>query len=253
MKLRTTVAPAALTALALAVGAGTSAAEPAAAPVQTEVHYEVSRQGDAAVLKTTDGVLKTVGDQLVLTDKAGTPVAAIPLTYRMDNAAYPIAAEIKDDTAILTPSREGGTPLADIAASEIVTVEQAAAPIAESFTPRDQSALGTFAQRLTIGSAVSAIVGAVLGGGVGCLVGGAAGATIASPVIALLLPWVGAAVAGCVLGAATLGAVGAMVGLVTVGGPLALFSAFQYFSTILTPCPPELAYCKDPSVPAPAK
>ncbi|WP_067535311.1 hypothetical protein [Nocardia crassostreae] len=253
MKFRNTVVPAALTALTVAIGAGVSTAAPAVEPVQTDVHFEVSRQGDSAVLKTTDGALRTVGDQLVLTDAAGTPVAAIPLTYRMDNAAYPIAAEIKDGTAILTPSREGGTPLADIAASEIVTVEQAAQPIAESFTPRDQSALGTFAQRLTISSAISAIVGAVLGGGVGCLVGGAAGATIASPVIALLLPFVGAAVTGCVLGAATLGAVGAMVGLVTVGGPLALFSAFQYFSTILAPCPPELAYCKDPSVPAPAK
>ncbi|MFX0577322.1 hypothetical protein [Nocardia nepalensis] len=253
MNSRKFIVTAALAATAVGIGSGTVYAEPTAAPVQTEVHYEVSRQGDSAVLKTTDGVLRTVADQLVLTDAAGTPAAAIPLTYRMDNTAYPITARIDGDTAVLTPSRERGTPIADIAASDIITPEQAAKPIAESLTPRDQSALGTFAQRLTIGSAVSAIVGAVLGGGVGCLVGGAAGATLASPVIALLLPFVGAAVAGCVLGAATLGAVGAMVGLVTVGGPLALFSAFQYFSTILSPCPAELPACKDPMVPAAPK
>jgi len=45
-----------------------------------------------------------------------------------------------------------------------------------------------------------------------------------------------------------------MLGLVTVGGPLAVFSAYQYFSTILAPCPAELgAYCKDPAVPTPPK
>ncbi|MBF6133920.1 hypothetical protein IU501_13015 [Nocardia otitidiscaviarum] len=87
--------------------------------------------------------------------------------------------------------------------------------MAESL-PRDQAALGTLAQRLTIGSAISAI-------------------------------------AGCVMGAASLGAVGGMVGLVTVGGPLALFSAFQYFSTILSPCPPELPACMNPATPAPPK
>ncbi|WP_194813351.1 hypothetical protein [Nocardia sp. XZ_19_385] len=251
MKLHRSVVTAALAAVALGVSSGVTNAEPA--PAQHEVHYEVSRQGDSAVLSTSNGKLLTVGDQLVVTDAQDTPVAAIPLTYRIDATAYPIAAQIDGSTAVLTPSREGGTPVAAVAPSEVVSTDQALQTVAESFTPRDQGALGVLAQRLTIGSAISAIIGAVLGGGVGCLVGGAAGATIASPVIALLLPWVGATIAGCVLGAATLGAVGAMVGLLTVGGPLALFSAYQYFSTILAPCPPELPACKDPMVPAPPK
>ncbi|MEV6321210.1 hypothetical protein AB0M45_08435 [Nocardia sp. NPDC051787] len=246
MKLRNSVVTAVLAAVAVGVSAGATHAAPE--PAQQEVHYEVSRQGDSAVI-STDGKLQTVGDQLVLTDVSGTPVAAVPLTYRMDAMAYPIAARIEGNTATLTPSRERGIAVAPISQAEIVTVEQAAKPVAESFTPRDQLALGAFTQRVTIGGAISAIIGAVLGGGVGCLLGAAAGATIASPVIALLLPWVGATIAGCVLGAATFGAVGSMVGLITVGGPVALFSAFQYFSTILTPCPPELPYCKDPAAP----
>ncbi|MFC4376335.1 hypothetical protein ACFO5K_19750 [Nocardia halotolerans] len=40
------------------------------------------------------------------------------------------------------------------------------------------------------------------------------------------------------LSAATLGALG---GLITVGGPLAPVSAYQYFSTILAPCPAPTA------------
>ncbi|PWV70640.1 hypothetical protein DFR69_11259 [Nocardia neocaledoniensis] len=250
MKMSTTLATAALTALALGVGTGTGHAEPA--PAQTEVHYEVSRQGDAAVVTTGDGKLTVVDGQLVLTTAADVPVAALPLSYRLDDKLFPIAATVEGGKATLTPAREGGTPVA--AATDLISADAAAKQIAESFTPRDQTALGVLSQRLGIGSAVAAIVGAVVGGGVGCLIGGAAGAAIASPVIALLVPWVGATVAGCVLGAATLGAVGTMVGLITVGGPLALFSAYQYFSTILAPCPAELgAYCKDPAVPAPAK
>ncbi|TCJ93266.1 hypothetical protein [Nocardia alba] len=249
MKLSTTLATAAMTtALALCVSTGTGTADPAP---QTEVRYEVSRQGDSAVL-STDGKLQVVDGQLLLTTGADTPVAALPLTYRMDDKVFPIAATIDGGTATLTPSREGGAPVA--AATNVITQDAAARQIAESFTPRDQAALGVLSQRLGVGGAVAAIVGAVVGGGVGCLVGGAAGAAIASPVIVLLVPWVGATVAGCVLGAATLGAVGTMLGLVTVGGPLAVFSAYQYFSTILAPCPADLgAYCKDPAVPTPPK
>ncbi|MEU4417149.1 hypothetical protein ACIBEH_24030 [Nocardia salmonicida] len=248
MKLSTTLATAAMTALALSVSTGTGNADPAP---QTEVRYEVSRQGDSAVL-STDGKLHIVDGQLLLTTGADTPVAALPLTYRMDDKVFPIAATIDGGTATLTPSKENGAPVA--AATNVITQDAAAQQIAESFTPRDQAALGVLSQRLGVGGAVAAIVGAVVGGGVGCLVGGAAGATIASPVIVLLVPWVGATVAGCVLGAATLGAVGTMLGLVTVGGPLAVFSAYQYFSTILAPCPAELgAYCKDPAVPTPPK
>ncbi|MEU3010142.1 hypothetical protein [Nocardia asteroides] len=249
MKISTALATASLTTLALCVSTGVGHADPAS---QTDVHYEVSRQGDAAVITTSDGKLQVVGDQLVLTTAADIPVAAVPLSYRIDDQLFPIAATIDQGKATLAPSREGAAPVA--AATDLISADTAVKQVAESFTPRDQSALGVFGQRLGIGSAVAAIVGAVVGGGAGCLVGAAAGATIASPVIVLLVPWVGATVAGCVLGAATLGAVGSMVGLITVGGPLALFSAYQYFSTIIAPCPADLgAYCKDPAVPVPAK
>ncbi|MET8652491.1 MULTISPECIES: hypothetical protein [Nocardia] len=247
MKFRSSIMTAALAAVALGVSAGASHAAPAPEQ-QQDISYEVTRQGDSAVVTLDSGKLRVVADQLVITDDRDTPVAALPLSYRMDALAYPISANIDGRTATLTPTKDAGTPVAAVSPSQIVTADQ----VAESFTPRDLTALGALAQRITIGSAVSAVVGAVLGGGVGCLLGAAGGAAIASPVIALLLPFVGAAIAGCVLGAATFGAVGGMVGLITVGGPLALFAAFQYFSTILAPCPAELPYCKDPAVPAPA-
>ncbi|MFE3003149.1 hypothetical protein ACFXG4_50475 [Nocardia sp. NPDC059246] len=253
--MRKTTTAALLTATAIALTTATAGADPAPAdPTPNAVHYEVARRGDTALLTTSDGKLKVDGDQLVVTDHTDQPVAAIPLTYQIDNTAYPINARIDGGTATLTPSRTDGRPAEAVSRDQVITTDQAAKQIAESLNPRDAQALGTFAQRLSIGAAVSAVLGAVLGAGVGCLTGAAVGAAISSPVIFLLAPFVGAAVAGCVLGAATLGAVGSMTGLVVAGGPITLFAAIQYFSTILAPCPPELAYCKDPAQPAaPAK
>ncbi|MFX0578297.1 hypothetical protein [Nocardia nepalensis] len=246
MKMRTTAMTAALAAAALVTTAATTYAAPGT-DESAAVSYEVTRRGDSAVLTIANGTLRAVDQQLVLFDRDDRPVAALPLAYRIDDTAYPISARIDGTSAILTPSKDNPQTITPVAASDIVTVDQAATQVAESFTPRDAQALGAFAQRAAIGAAVSAVLGAVLGAGVGCLVGGAVGAAISSPVIALLVPFVGATIAGCVLGMATLGAVGAMAGIVLAGGPITLFSAIQYFSTILAPCPPELAYCKDPA------
>ncbi|OBA40388.1 hypothetical protein A5780_07355 [Nocardia sp. 852002-20019_SCH5090214] len=236
-----------LAATALALAAATANATPQPSHDNTAVRYEVTRQGDAAVVTISGGELRLATDQLVLIDRDQQPVAAIPLTYRIDNTAYPIAVRIDGATATLIPDKAGGQPVQAVTRDQIITTDQAATQIAESFTPRDAQALGVFAQRAAIAAAVSAVLGAVLGAGVGCLVGAAAGAAISSPVLALLVPFVGATIAGCVLGAATLGAVGSMIGLVVAGGPITLFSAIQYFSTILAPCPPDTAYCKDPA------
>ncbi|MEU0507215.1 hypothetical protein [Nocardia sp. NPDC005998] len=254
MKMRKVSITAALAATAVAVTTATAQAAPTTDGESSAVHYEVTRSGDSAILAVSGGTLRHLDQQLVLFDRTDQPVAAIPLSYRVDDTAYPITASIDGTTATLTPSKNDGRPATHIAASDIVTVEQAATQVAESFTPRDAQALGAFAQRAAIGAAVSAVVGAAIGAGVGCLAGGAVGAAISSPVIFLLAPFVGATVAGCVLGMATLGAVGSMAGIVLAGGPITLFSAIQYFSTILAPCPPELPSCKDPAQPAaPAK
>ncbi|MGV9612572.1 hypothetical protein [Nocardia xishanensis] len=247
MKTMNKAVTAALAAAAMLTTTATAHAAPAADDPAGAVRYEVARSGDSAVLTITNGALRQVDQQLVLLDRDDRPVVAIPLTYQIDDTAYPIATRIDGATATLTPSKDNPQHVTPVAAKDIVTVDQAATQVAESFTPRDAQALGVFAQRAAIGAAVSAVLGAVLGAGVGCLVGAAAGATISSPLIALLVPVVGATIAGCVLGMATLGAVGSMAGIVLAGGPITLFSAIQYFSTILAPCPPELPYCKDPA------
>ncbi|WP_068278569.1 hypothetical protein [Aldersonia kunmingensis] len=263
MRIKSAAATAVLAAVAVAVTAGTANAAPSPAvpaqsaqpaPQASEVSYEVTKSGDAAVLNIFGGKIQQLDSQLVISDAADHQIAVLPLRVQIDDMAYPVAAQVDGSTATLTPSKVAGERVAaPVSQNQVIPVQQAAAQGGESFMPRDAQALGAFAQRAGVGTAVSAVLGAVLGAGTGCLMGAAVGATLTSPLIPLLVPFVGGAIAGCLVGMALMGPVGSIVGTVFAGGPIIAFSAFQYFSTILAPCPPQLAYCKDPAtVPAPA-
>ncbi|MEV0106392.1 hypothetical protein AB0H42_08625 [Nocardia sp. NPDC050799] len=244
MKFRTSVATAAVAVASLGAAATPAYAQPA--PVPRELTYEITQEGASAVVDT-NGKWQQAGDQLILKAVDDTPLTTVPLTYRKDGLAYPIAARIDGGIAVLTPQRDRGVPVAPVHAP-VITPEQAGTEIAEQFTPRDLQALGVFTQRATMSAAIAGAIGAVLGGSLGCVLGAATGALVSSPIALLLVPFVGATIGGCVAGAATLGAAGGIIGAFLIGGPVAVFAAFQYFSTILSPCPPEHPACR-PSTP----
>ncbi|MCX4093251.1 hypothetical protein [Nocardia sp. alder85J] len=270
--LKKLTASVALTTAVIAVAAGNAQADPApAAPApgvtvqdgivhvpasQTlevgGVHYTLSRDGDSAVLTSTDGAFQTVGSSLVVTNANGEGVDSIPLTYRKDATEFPIAAQISDNTVRLTPDTkaEDGKPVEHpLSASDIADVKPLTAQqITESFTPRDQQELSAFGSRATISSATGAVIGAILGGGLGCVIGAGIVGTISGAVSALLAGLPGAVI-GCVAGAATVGSVGTLVGSALVTGPILLWSAYQYFSTITSPCYGPGTYCVDPAQP----
>ncbi|MQY24793.1 hypothetical protein [Nocardia aurantia] len=265
-------AAAALATAVVAVTAATAQAEPApAAPAvgvtvqdgvvhvpasQTlevnGVHYTLSRDGDSAVLTSTDGAFKTVGSSLVVTNAAGEGVDSIPLTYRKDATEFPIAAQISDNTVRLTPdtkAEDGKLAEHPLTATDIANSKPLSAQeVTESFTPRDQQELSAFSSRASIASTTGAIIGAILGGGLGCVIGAGVVGTISGAVTALLGAFP-AAVVGCVAGAATVGSVGTLVGAALVAGPIVLWSAYQYFSTITSPCNGPGTYCVDPAQP----
>ncbi|MCX4093250.1 hypothetical protein [Nocardia sp. alder85J] len=220
------------------------------------VHYTMSRDGDSVVLSSTNGTFQTVGTSLVVTNANGEGVDSIPLTYRKDATEFPIAAQISDNTVRLTPDTkaEDGKPVEHpLSASDIADVKPLTAQqITESFTPRDQQELSAFGSRATISSATGAAIGAIIGGGLGCVIGAGIVGTISGAVSALLAGLPGAVV-GCVAGAATVGTVGSLIGSALVTGPVLLWSAYQYFSTITSPCYGPGTYCVDPAQPAPPK
>ncbi|MQY24794.1 hypothetical protein [Nocardia aurantia] len=219
------------------------------------VHYTVSRDGDSAVLTSTDGTFRTVGGNLVISN-AGGDVDSIPLAYRKDATEFPIAAQISDNTVRLTPDTkaEDGKPVENpITAQDIANAKPLSAQeITESFTPRDAQELSAFSQRSSIASTTGAIIGAIIGGGLGCVVGAGVAGTISAAVSALLAGLPGAVI-GCVAGAATVGTVGTLLGSALVTGPILLWAAYQYFSTITSPCYGPGTYCVDPAQPAPPK
>ncbi|MGF6886542.1 hypothetical protein ABIA39_004684 [Nocardia sp. GAS34] len=247
MKMRNVAAVAVPLVAAVSLSAGVSAAAPPPSDAAGAVHYTVSRSGDSAVIATDGHWLQDAG-RMLLENASGAIETILPSTYRIDDTAYPLQAHIDGGTVTLTPVRHNGTHVTDpVHPTDLVPVSKLQT-VAESFTPRDQQAMTALSQRLIITSSVSAVLGAIVGGGAGCLLGAAVGAAGAG-VATLLVGLVPGAVVGCVVGAGLLGPAGALGGLILVGGPMLAFSAFQYFSTILSPCTTPGPYCADPAHP----
>ncbi|QKT08908.1 hypothetical protein HUN08_18095 [Gordonia sp. X0973] len=248
MKQHRIAATAALLIAALGAGAATAQAAPTTASVKP-VHYQVRSIAGGATVKIDNGSFTQNGRELNIRASNGQSVGQLPLTYQINNIARPLIATISGNTATLTAVRTGPGRIVTPVTRQI-SLADAKHKAAESFTPRDQQALAAFSNRSTIGSFVSAAVGAGIGAGIGCVVGALAGAIVTLPLATLLG---GGPLAGCIAGAllGTFG--GASAGLLLVGVPIILFSAFQYFSTVTSPCTAKGAYCQDPAHPKPEK
>jgi hypothetical protein len=253
MQMRKFAAAAAMTAAAVGIAAGTATAAPTApAYPQKAVHYTIGHTGHTVVINATDGQFKVVDDahagrQLEILNNTGTTVATeLPLTFHVDNTVYNISAAINGHTATLTPQSK---PVAKIDGPlPVARPISSLKPVSESFTPRDQQALSALGSRATTSSLTAAVLGAVIGGTVGCILGAITGAST-SAVSGILAPLsLGAAGVGCITGITILGSVGTVAGLIFIGGPLILFAAYQYFSTVFSPCLTPGAYCKDPAL-----
>ncbi|MGF6886541.1 hypothetical protein ABIA39_004685 [Nocardia sp. GAS34] len=249
MKMRNVAAVAVPLVAAVGMSAGVAAAAPSPSDSAGPIHYTVSRSGDSAVIATDGHWLQDAG-RILLENASGAVEAMLPSTYRIDDTAYPVQAHIDGGTVTLTPVRHNGTHVTDPTYPSDLVPASKLQTVAESFTPRDQQALAALASRSTIASISSAVLGAIVGGGAGCLLGAAVGATSVG-IATLLTGLVPGAVVGCIVGAGLLGSVGAIGGMILVGGPMLAFSAFQYFSTILSPCTTPGTYCANPATGTP--
>ncbi|MEU1521005.1 hypothetical protein ABZ413_02240 [Nocardia rhamnosiphila] len=254
MKMRKYVVAAAIAAAATTAVGGTTYAAPVDAPdgstLSTDlapgINYTASIVDNSVVISTDAGSLTTVGNQFQILDDHGNMVAGIPLTYRKNNADYPIAAKVRERTVTLTPSTDASqaVPAQDVAQDIAVPQVDAAGLIASAYaTPeeRETAALGRFVQQVTVASMVGAMIGTIVGGVIGCVGGLVVGGAATAPVAWLL----GAGpLAGCIGGAALLAPIGALAGTIALGGPILTVALFQYFETMNTPL--------DPPAPAPA-
>ncbi|SUE28902.1 Uncharacterised protein [Nocardia farcinica] len=96
---------------------------------------------------------------------------------------------------------------------------------------REVAAWTRMTSTISMASTVSAVIGGVGSGVIGCLLGGIAGTALTGPLATLF----GAGpLAGC---GAALAPIGAIVGALVIGAPVAIAAFIQYSNTVNAPFP----------------
>ncbi len=220
-----------LLAAAISVTTGTSSAAPDSDA--NAVNYTAT-PGEHSTVITTDAGSLAVQDGVFKIEAAdGTVLAGTELSFRVDDFVFPIKADIKDRTAVLTPQFD----------TQHATYRPVALPY-ENQAPwrseydREQAAWARLASTVQLGAGIGTAVGSLGGAAVGCLLGGIAGATVAAAVIiGLFGAFLPAAVIGCIGGVMALGALGTLAGTLLITAPVAVMAAVQYFTTVNQPAP----------------
>ena len=194
------------------------------------VGYTGSVVDRSVVLSTDAGSLTVQDNQFQVLDAAGNLIGGIPLTYQRDGKDWPIAAKIDGRTATLMPS----TAPADARPSK---VEPLLKDVDAASDALFNGAITNAFMQLSLGTALGTLVGTAIGAGIGCIAGGVAvGAAAGVPTVGVLA--IPGFLGGCIATAAVTGPIGGMIGMVTVGVPVAIAAAIQYFNTVNHPPAP---------------
>ncbi|MFF0608037.1 hypothetical protein ACFYUD_05135 [Nocardia tengchongensis] len=232
MKLNKFAVSAALVTTALGVTAGTVNAAPAPADA---INYTATSSDKDVVIRTDAGSLGVENGVFRIKAADGTTVAGTELSLRVDDFVFPIAADIHDRVATLTPQLD----LAHASYQPVALPFENSAPWKTDYE-REQAAWSRMTSTLSMGATIGTLTGGLGGAALGCLIGGVAGASLvtlgsAGLLAALFVPLLGAAGTGCLIGASAVGFLGTIAGQVLVTAPVAVAAAVQYFTTITQP------------------
>ncbi|MTE12135.1 hypothetical protein [Nocardia aurantiaca] len=225
MRIKNFAATAALVIAAMGVTAGTVNAAPAAD--NGVIDY-------AATTSDTNTIIHTDGGSMVVEDGAfkikadnGTVLAGLPLNFRVDDFEFPIATEIADHTATLTPQYD-----MDHAVYKPINLPYEDQAPFKSDYDREQAAWNRMKDTISTGATIATLVGGIGGAAVGCVAGIGAG-LVATGALATLFGL--GPLGGCVLGAATVGFLGTLAGQLFVTAPVTIAAVYNYFVTINQP------------------
>ncbi|MFE3280705.1 hypothetical protein [Nocardia sp. NPDC059239] len=211
--------------------AAIAAADPATD--DTTVHYKATTTSTSTTIDTDTGSL--ADDNGVFTIKAidGTVLAGAELSFRVDDFVFPIAADIHDHTAVLTPRFD----VAHAVYKPVALPYEDTAPWKTPYD-REQAAWNRLTSTVSAGATIGTLVGGLAGGAVGCVLGGIAGATVAAvTIVGMFGPFIPGAAVGCLGGIVAVGALGTLAGQLLVTAPVAIIAAIQYFTTLNQPFP----------------
>ncbi|GAB0103031.1 hypothetical protein JMUB6875_20030 [Nocardia sp. JMUB6875] len=229
MKMRKFAGIAALVIAATGVTAGTAYAGPA--PAESDViNYTNQATDTGAIIRTDAGSLVVEDGALKIKAANGTTVAGTELKFRVDDFEFPIAAQVSDRTATLTPQFDE----AHAVYKPVALPYEDQAPWKTQYD-RELAAWNRLTSTISAGATIGTLVGGLGGAALGCVVGGVVFATATAPLATMF--GVGP-IAGCLIGASTVGFLGTIAGQVFVTAPVAIAAAVQYFTTINQPFTP---------------
>ena len=219
---------------ALVAGAVSIAGTAQAAPAPNAIHYKTTATPTGTVITTDAGTLNADKGVFTIKSPNGTVLAGSNLSFRVDDFVFPIAADIHDHTATLTPQFD----MAHATYKPVALPYENTAPWKTPYD-REQAAWNRMVTTISTGAAVGTMVGGLTGGAAGCLLGGIAGATVAAAaIVGLFGAFLPAAAVGCLGGIIAVGALGTLVGQLLITAPVAIAAAAQYFTTINQPFTP---------------
>ncbi|MEV6278464.1 hypothetical protein [Nocardia sp. NPDC051832] len=227
----------ALTAAFVTVATGFAAGTSAAAPTPESVGFTARTTDTSSIIDTDAGSLVVEDEVFKIKAADGTVVAGMPLKLRIDEFEFPIAADISGRHATLTPQVD----LAHASYQPVALPFEDKAPWKSEYE-REQAAWSRMTSTISLGASIATLIGGLGGAAVGCVLGGLLGGVIVGgTVVGLFGPFVPAAVAGCLGGAAAMGAIGTIAGQIFITAPVAIGAVIQYVTTINQPFNPPAA------------
>ncbi|MGW0250785.1 hypothetical protein ACWDYH_29540 [Nocardia goodfellowii] len=233
MLMRKFAATSALLIAALGVTAGTVNAAPAEAGPEA-INFTAQSTDTQSIISIDSGSLVVEDDALKIKAADGTTVAGTPLKFKVDEFEFPIAAQVSDRTATLTPQLD-----MDKAVYKPVALPfEDKAPWKTEYD-RELAAFNRMKDTIAMGATIATLVGGLGGAAVGCVLGGVlGGAVVGGTIVGLFGPFIPAALAGCLGGAAAMGALGTIAGQIFITAPVAIGAVIQYFATVNAPFVP---------------
>ncbi|GAB4582434.1 hypothetical protein [Nocardia sp. IFM 10818] len=228
MLMRKFAATSALLIAALGVTAGTVNAAPAAEA--EAINYATTVTDTQTIIRTDAGSMVVEDGVFKVKAANGTTVAGTELKFRVDDFEFPIAAEISDRTATLTPE----FTLEKAVYKPVALPYENQAPWKSEYD-REVAAWSRLTSTISMGATIGTLGGGIAGAAIGCALGALTLAAVTAPLATMF----GAGpLAGCLMGAAAVGFLGTLLGQVFVTAPVAILAAAQYFTTINQPFTP---------------
>ncbi|MFI1914755.1 hypothetical protein [Nocardia sp. NPDC020380] len=213
---------------ALGVAAGTANADPAPAPAGINVSYKVDDQGKSIALTVGNGGSLAIEDgKLEIKNADGVVMGGTPLSARVDDFVFPIAANVQGDTATLAPQID-----VDHATYKPVALPYEDQAPWKSDYDREQAAWNRMKDTIGLATTAASLISGVIGGVVGCGLGAVFGAAVTLPVV---LGGGAGPVIGCLLGAAAGASAIGIAGTVFIAVPVAIAAIIQYMQTVNEP------------------